>query len=157
MSLILDGTNGLTFNNATTQASSSKVLQVVQGSTATSTSVTTTTPTATSLTASITPLFSTSKILIISTFSIYTTNASTKVLASIFRNSTNLSASNGGAYFYNGGGPGQIGTTINLIDSPATTSATSYTIYIFGNNASNSVAFNADSQNAYIILMEIAA
>jgi hypothetical protein len=156
MSMVIDGTAGLTFNNATTQNSGGKVLQVVQGTTTNNTSATSTTPTATSLTASITPLFSTSKILIISTFSIYTTNASTKVVASLFRNSTNLSASNGGAYFYNGGGPGQISTTINLIDSPATTSATSYTIYISGNNASNLVAFNADNQNAYIILMEIA-
>jgi hypothetical protein len=50
----------------------------------------------------------------------------------------------------------QITTGINLLDSPATTSATSYTIYLCSSNG-QSVSFNADTQNQQIILMEIAA
>ena len=42
MSLILDGTNGLTFNNATTQASAGVVLQVVNATTTTQVSTTST-------------------------------------------------------------------------------------------------------------------
>ena len=139
-----------------TWAPTGTVIQVLQGTTTSTTSVTSTTQVATNLTATITPKFSNSKILVMSTYAIYTTNAATKAVSYLYRNSTNLSAAAGGAYLYNGGGPGQITTSINYLDSPATTSATSYTIYIGGNNASYTVAFNADSQLQSIILMEIA-
>jgi hypothetical protein len=134
---------------------SGNVIQVVQGTTSSTTNTTSTTPVSTSLTASITPLFSTSKILIISTFSLYVTSAS-KSIASIYRNSTNLSASQGTAYLYNAIGGSQSTSSINLLDSPATTSATSYTIYL-SSSTGGAVALNADSQNAYIILLEVAA
>ena len=162
MALILSGDAGITFpvtagSASAVQASSGRVLQVVQGTTSSTTTTTGATPVATNLTASITPSSSSSKILIISTFSIYTTNLNTKVYTSLYRNSTNISAAAGGAYFYNAGGGGQITTSINLLDSPATTSATSYTIYLFGSATANSVSFNADTMNNQIILMEIAA
>lgn len=157
MSLILDGTSGVTFPNSTVQASAGQVLQVVQGTTTANTTTTGTTPVATNLTATITPKFSTSKILIISTFSLYTANSNTKVYTSLYRNSTNLSNAAGGAYLYNGAAGGiQATTGINLLDSPATTSATSYTIYLFGSATGNSVSFNADTMGQQIILMEIA-
>jgi hypothetical protein len=157
MTFIVDGTNGLTFPNSTVQASAGNVLQVVQGTVATSTYTTSTTPVATGLTASITPKFATSKIMVVSSYSIYTVNSAGKVYTSLYRNSTNLSTSAGGAYLYNSAGQAQATTGISLIDSPATTSSTSYTIYVFSTSASYNVAFNPDLQNAYIILMEIAA
>ena len=139
------------------QLPAGSVLQVVQGTTASSTGTTGTTPVVTNLTASITPLFSSSKVLIISTFSLYCPGA-TKAVSFLYRNGANISAASGGAYLYNGVTTGaQITTGINLLDSPATTSATTYTIYLAGNNSGASVSFNADSQNQQIILMEIAA
>ena len=133
------------------------VLQVVQATTASTYSVTGTTAIATNLTASITPSFSSSKILIISTYSLYCPGT-TKAVSFLYRNATNISAAAGGAYLYSGVGSGaQITTGINLLDSPATTSATTYTIYLAGHNSGASVSFNADSQNQQIILMEIAA
>ena len=53
MSMIIDGTNGLTFNNATTQASAGQVLQVVNATYATQVSNNTQTPADTNLTATI--------------------------------------------------------------------------------------------------------
>jgi hypothetical protein len=65
MSLILDGTGGITFNNATTQASAGQVLQVVNATYSTQINTTGATFIDTGLTASITPKFSTSKVLCI--------------------------------------------------------------------------------------------
>ena len=64
MSMIIDGTNGLTFNNATTQASAGNVLQVVQATYATATSTSSTSFVDGGLSGTITPKFSTSKILV---------------------------------------------------------------------------------------------
>ena len=65
MSMIIDGTNGLTFNNATTQASAGSVLQVVSAAIATYVSSSSSTFADTGVTATITPKFATSKILIL--------------------------------------------------------------------------------------------
>ena len=131
------------------------VLQVVQGTTSSTYATTSTSAITTNLTASITPSSASSKILIISTFSLYCGNPS-KAVAFLYRNSTNLSAAAGGAYLYSSISTGaQITTGINLLDSPATTSATTYTIYLASSNGT-SVSFNADTQNQQIILMEIA-
>lgn len=132
------------------------VLQVVQGTTNSSTSSTSTTPTATSLTASITPRYASSKILVISTYSIYTTSSVTKVISYLYRNGSSISSAAGGAYLYNGAGPGQTTVSINQLDSPSTTSSTTYTIYVGTNTGTNLVMLNADTQNQNIILMEIA-
>ena len=157
MSLILDGTNGLTFNNATTQASGSKVLQVVNATISTTTSTTSSTAVTSGLTATITPLFSTSKIMVVSCYSLYSSVSTTKAVSFLYRNGSNISASNGGAYAYTGATGGiQVTTAINLIDSPATTSATTYAIYVSSSANAGSISFNPDTQNAYIILMEVA-
>jgi hypothetical protein len=154
----LAGTNVITNGKVVTSGMpTGSVLQVVQGTTASTYSVTGTTAIATNLTASITPSFSSSKILIVSTFSLYCPST-TKAVSFLYRNGANISAAAGSAYLYNGVTTGaQITTAINLLDSPATTSATTYTIYLAGLNSSSSVSFNADTQNQQIILMEIAA
>jgi hypothetical protein len=140
---------------STSKLGTGAVLQVVQGTTSSTYATTSTSAITTNLTASITPSSASSKILIISTFSLYCGNPS-KAVAFLYRNSTNLSAAAGGAYLYSSISTGaQITTGINLLDSPATTSATTYTIYLASSNGT-SVSFNADSQNQQIILMEIA-
>jgi hypothetical protein len=161
MSLILDGTSGLTFNNATTQNSGSKVLQVVNAYTATGTSTTSGTAVDTTLSATITPLFSTSKILILMSANAYTARAS--------------SISYGDAYLYIVRGStqlvnGRTGINFNTLtwtdmfaaqncyvyqDTPATTSATTYKMQISTSNSQNlTVPFQSF---ATMTLMEIAA
>jgi hypothetical protein len=77
MSLILDGTGGITFNNSTTQASAGQVLQVVSAQETSSTSTTSGSYVDMgTLSATITPKFATSKILVSLSFSHCQGNAS---------------------------------------------------------------------------------
>jgi hypothetical protein len=91
MSLVLDGTAGITFNNATTQASAGQVLQVVSANYSTSTSTTSGSFVDTGLTIAITPKFSTSKILAIACISaVYKNGANSSVGLNIVRGSTEI-------------------------------------------------------------------
>jgi hypothetical protein len=128
------------------------VLQVVQSTYAVSTTISTGTATSTGLTATITPTFSTSKILVLITDQIRTTSGYGQFY--VYRNSTNIYtvwasfnySSNSGAY------SGTLAT--NYLDSPATTSSTSYTLYF--SNVSGITA-QIDGTVATMTLLEIAA
>lgn len=112
------------------------VLQVVSFSTNTITSTTSTSFVATTLTASITPKFSTSKILVQFTGSIYAANPSLVAFASIFRNSSNMFGSAGIATLYNNStNPLWAPSAGSYLDSPATTSTITYAVYIRTNGA----------------------
>jgi len=134
------------------------VLQVINASTSTSITNNTSTLVSTGLTASITPLFNTSKILIIASvagISKFTNN--TGATLQLYKNSGNIFqfALTGGAN--NSTNTSTYAQTTNYLDSPATTSSTSYTVY-FGsqqNNAGVMVQQNGDAST--ITLMEIAA
>jgi len=126
------------------------ILQVVGATYATESPTTSTSYVATGLTASITPKFSTSKILIIASFGCYTTDNGKY---SIFRNTTNVVAA----------GLGQLRSsasdstmTLTYLDSPATTSATSYTVYMRCNSTGTTyIALN--NWTCQITLQEVAA
>jgi archaellum component FlaF (FlaF/FlaG flagellin family) len=157
--MIIDGTNGLTFNNATTQASAGVVLQVVGATTTAQTSTTSTSFVTTNLTASITPKFSTSKILILVNGGMVNFNTSgSQIRTTIYRNSTNLGSSTLGMaeYYVASGGQVQMPTSMSFLDSPATTSSTSYTMYM-RSGGGESIQFNADAVTTSITLLEIAA
>ena len=158
MSMIIDGTNGLTFNNATTQASAGVVLQVVNAQSTTGTSTTSSTMVTTGLSASITPKFSTSKVLVQFQFRSQTSASSVNCAYAIYRGATNLTGATG--YCLRAGGT-DTSTVLLLtrLDSPATTSATTYTLYfsapLGGTNQLN--PNNADDFPISITLMEISA
>jgi hypothetical protein len=162
MSIILDGTAGITFpNGSNPQDAPSKVLQVVQGTTTSSTSTTSTNFTATSLTASITPLFSTSKILVItsSMHQIINSASSAGLGLAIYRNGSSI-YSDPAAYasMYMGtvsNANPRTRLTLNYLDSPASTSSTTYTLYFNAFNGQTS-SINIDNQTSFITLMEIA-
>jgi len=181
MTFIVDGTNGLTFPNSTVQASSGVVLQVVSttlstkftftgGGAASWTSVT-------GLAGTITPKFTTSKILFIvnivggpSGQSYYlagsqvirgstavgvgaTTSGYTSVAVGNMRTATDTNGGWSMAY--------------NFLDSPATTSSTTYQVQMLGESGVSyninttgsdtaSAGYSARSQST-ITLMEIAA
>jgi hypothetical protein len=136
---------------------SGKVLQVVQGSTATGTSTSSTSFVATNLTATITPTSATSKILVsVSGGDLDNgTTASIQIFATIVRNSTNIGNSSGLSTAF-GVSRVIVPNSIQVLDSPATTSATTYTVHI---KASSAVAvnFTLSGELATITLMEIAA
>jgi len=156
MSMIIDGTNGLTFNNATTQASAGQVLQVVStSSNGAQVSTTSTSFVTTGFNLSITPKFSTSKILV--SFNLNATNTSTGQATqfTIYRGGTILNATGLGQYENaSSGGYQQVQTLIQTLDSPATSSSTTYTLYF---KASGGTAFCGNPTGSQTItLMEIA-
>ena len=154
--LTVDSTSGITFPNGSgAQVAPSKVLQVVQGTYATQVSTTSSTFVSTPLTASITPLFSTSKILVIATGNGGTTNTGGSVYYTLTRGITNLMGANGGNYLQNPSSQNYTGVSLSYLDSPATTSSTSYSVY-FRSDSSVTAYFCLGSTTNTITLMEIA-
>ena len=154
--MIIDGTNGLTFPNSTIQASAGSVLQVVQGTYnqngAGYTSTTSTSFQTSSLTASITPKFATSKILVSVNFAAYQT--ASVMFATIYRGATNLGPANG-FIEYNSAAWNMAST--QYLDSPTTVSSTTYTLYFRSGNSANTALLFGDNIINTITLMEIAA
>lgn len=129
------------------------ILQVVQGTTGTQTSTTSTSYVATSLNASITPKSSTNKVLVMFSSQVYTSVTSKYTYYAIYRNAVKVAEQNS-AYSDSAGIATYIG--LNYLDSPATTSSTTYTIYL-RSDTGNTVYFNTAQLNATIQLLEVAA
>jgi len=161
MSIVLDGTAGITFPSGSgTQAAQSKVLQVVNATYSTQTSTTSTSFVTSGLNATITPLFSTSKILIFASATLQNPGSNGYAIATIFRGTTSgtdLGPSgsygfmdlSGGTNTFNAGG------ALSYLDSPATTSAQIYTLAFRTTVGTSYIQLN--SAQSCITLMEIAA
>ena len=160
MSMIIDGTNGLTFNNATTQASAGVILQVVSSVYSTAVSSNTTTLADTGLSATITPKFSTSKILVLVSHGQNwksSGNASNGITFKLLRGSTTiLNPTN-----YAGGTDSAVGNyftvAFNYLDSPATTSTTTYKTQFANFTAASTVVVQSGNLDSTITLIEVAA
>jgi hypothetical protein len=136
-----------------------KVLQVLTFTVATQETTTSDSFTATALLKAITPSASSSKILILASGVIGTTNADTNTLVTLYKDSTNLGHSTKGmASQYGTGGGGSCNFGINYLDSPSTTSETTYRIY-FAAAASggHTQKIFQDGATGSITLMEIGA
>jgi len=135
-----------------------KVLQVVQGDYATSTTSSSSTYADTDLTATITPTSATSKILVMYSISARkdTQNSQNAVNFKLLRNATSISIRQSMGYtgtaiqnyFYVGS---------NVLDSPATTSATTYKVQFASDNNTAQVTVQGSNDLSTIILMEIGA
>ena len=164
MTTIIDGTAGITFpvtagSASAVQASSGRVLQVVTATTSTSTSTTSSTPVTTGLSASITPSSASSKVLVQVVGGTCDNVGSTgqQTLLTIYRNSTNLFGSNGTNLTFSTSTRVMAPASAGILDSPATTSATTYTLYIASANTAGTVSLIASQSVVTMILMEIAA
>jgi hypothetical protein len=181
MTMIIDGTNGLTFNNSTVQASAGVVLQVVSTTKSDTFSTTSTSFTdVTGLSVSITPKFATSKIFVI--FNVYTSANQNSASAPIrlVRDSTAIDIGDAASsrprvsgIFYTGdvSASPQVSLGVaanNFLDSPATTSALTYKIQMLSANGSVTMYVNRTSADrdtatfdartaSSITVMEIAA
>ena len=138
-----------------------KILQVVEGTTSTSTSTTSVAFQSTNLTGSITPSSTSSKILVIATSNFLHASTAASCIATIFRGTTadtNLGAgSAGGAEIYNGGSSLTANQTISVLDSPNTTSSQTYTLaFRVSNTSGMTVTAQIGGTRASIILMEVA-
>jgi len=159
MSMIIDGTNGLTFNNSTTQASAGQVIQVVSARNTTATTTASTTWVTTNFSVSITPKFSTSKILVICAGGYLRASGNyNQAFLTIYRGSTNLGATGKGIQVGDAGvAASQVDVPVSMgyYDSPATTSTTTYTVYLQTDSSTSS--FGLDSVPTTLTAMEIAA
>ena len=139
-----------------------KVLQVVSATTTTSTTIATGTFTDTTLTASITPTLNTSKVLVLVSQRYQVSDASDAGINwRLLRGATTIGTTSGSGSQYQyirAAGSTTVNTYLyanhSFLDSPATTSATTYKTQ--GSTASSAI-FQADTGLSSIILMEIGA
>jgi len=169
MALVLDGSLGVTFpvtagSASAVQASSGRVLQVVNATYATSTTTSSSTFVDTGLTASITPSSSASKILVfVDMCGCGKRTNDTSLALKLVRNSTDILKIDEHAAFTNTTGRITVGSvSTSYLDSPATTSSTTYKVQ-FSSNANNALVQINDYYNSNgnttctMTLMEIAA
>jgi len=141
-----------------------KVLQVVQGTTTTMTTIATKTFTDTGITATITPTAATSKILVLvsATLQGRQTANNFAIGAKLLRASTTiqdwsdynyLAATMTGTTFC----MSQASVSMKYLDSPATTSATTYKVQGACDTTANTAYWQINSSPSQIILMEIGA
>ena len=134
------------------------VLQVVSASTTTNTSTTSSSFVAvTNLTASITPLFTTSKILILVNMNIYGSSVNSEAVATIYRAGSDLTSGNGFADVYAGSTDIIQQAPMIYLDSPATTSSTTYAVYFKRTQGIGTIQSSLRGTTNTITLMEIAA
>jgi len=149
-----------------TPAAGGKLLQVVSATNTTSKNITSSTYTDTNLTATITPTLNTSKILVLITqqFTLYqsATNASVYGSIQILRDATAVYTNSIEALASNPVSAGQTAinysgiVSANYLDSPATTSATTYKTQA-NRQTAGYINLQTDSSMSTIILMEIGA
>ena len=161
MTMIISGDNGLTYPNSTTQASAGVVLQVVNATYSTSTGTSSLTYVDSGLSATITPKFATSKILVIAqcTGFNYSASATSNLNYQLVRNSTAIYTPPTYSQYVNTGGSSAqliVTSTLTFLDSPATTSATTYKLQINVANASYTATAQYGNAPSVITLMEIA-
>ena len=160
--MIIDGTNGLTFNNSTTQASAGVVLQVVQGTYSTQVSSSSSTYADTGLTATITPKFATSKILVsVVHTACNKSNSDTFLTLRLLRGASSIAVFETAGGYTGNASPIYFGACgIDYLDSPATTSSCTYKVRYKANTAgtvyfNNYITTNGNTGST-ITLMEIA-
>ena len=135
-----------------------KIIQIVQGTSTTATDSSTQSFVATNLTASITPSSSSNKILIIASGCYDLNGTARQADFALYRDTTNISGGTGTSFSrpYSTDSRAISTVSVNQLDTPNTTSSTSYTIRIRATSA-GAVEFISQSTEAYIQLMEIAA
>jgi hypothetical protein len=131
-----------------------RVMQVVAGTTTTQTQTTSATYATTNLTASITPQSSTSKILVMTSQSFLASANAANIGMRLVRGATTVWTNDAAMYFAT-----DTGTTTNILylDSPATTSATSYTVQFARIGGTGTAYAQLGFFVSNIILMEISA
>lgn len=166
--ITIDSTNGITFPNSTLQASAGSVLQVLQtAKTDTFSTTSTSYVDITGFSVSITPKFATSKILVLVNMVVGPANGQFATV-NLLRNSTNIAQpttsatymSSMNSYPGDDGGAAQPMYSLTWLDSPATTSATTYKLQMLTTGSTAWVNTRPSAQNGVtvstITVMEIA-
>jgi hypothetical protein len=158
MPLVLSGAGAITGLAAVGGLSSlptGSVIQTVQATTTTGTSSTSTSFVSVGFSASITPRFNTSKILVFFNGAFYNANSgANSCIVTIYRNGSNILTSTG-FYAINNNGV-NMPVSCSYVDSPATTSSLTYEIYQKTNNNAAGFWFLISAETATLQLLEIA-
>jgi hypothetical protein len=149
-----DATTFLRGDNTFAEAGGGKVLQVIAGTHATEVSTTSSSYVTTNITASITPSATSSKILIIANTTGRKETAASNGNYTIFKGASDLDGTgNGFARLRDDAGGLFCNAPIVHLDSPSTTSSTTYTMYM--KSSAGSVFSSTSNSPSTIILMEI--
>ena len=152
------GIGTVTNQFADANMSAGSIIQIVQASTTTETSTTSTSFTDSGLTASITPSSTSSKIFILYFLHQFINGAGGSSNIKLLRGSTDLQST--GYMAYNGGSNVMGLGAHHYLDSPSTTSATTYKVQFTSVASSIGVFCNYDDSagdgSSFITLMEIA-
>jgi len=152
--LITTGSSGQSIPKAALPTGS--VLQVVSATYSTAVSTTSTSPVTTNLAASITPTSASSKVLVLVNLGGTGIDGNSVGIFYIYRGASAVATFHDN-FYHNTTIPFFAPVSMSVLDSPATTSSTTYTIY-FASGAGPSVNMNANSRsNSIITLLEIAA
>jgi hypothetical protein len=140
----------------TTSPKAGNVIQVVNATSTSTFSTTSTSFVTTGFSASITPTSSSSKILALLSANGFHGSSSAQVWVTLYRGATELSGATNGLNGISNGAGGIIGVlNFSYLDSPATTSSTTYTIYI--RTSAGTGYFNSNNSLVTLQLLEIAA
>lgn len=153
-------TNVLTAAQLNNLRGAFRILQIVSGTYATATSNSTSTYADTGLTAAITPSDTASKILVlVNHFGNYKAagNAASGLNLRLYRGATIIGAYGAGLGYTNTSSELTSNATIVYLDSPATTSATTYKTQFANNANAASVQVQASNTTSSIILCEVSA
>jgi hypothetical protein len=135
-----------------------KVLQVVAATYSTQTTSSSSTYADTGLTATITPTSATSKILVLLTQNGVRKDNNNDVGIRLFRGASNIAQVSASAADTNSTARNEVGTVaISYLDSPATTSATTYKTQFATSGNSATVYVQVSSAVSSIVLLEIGA
>lgn len=158
MTMIIDGSNGVTFPNSTVQASAGQILQIVTANLTGQVSFTTATFTDLGLSAIITPKFSNSKILVmVNLMNVWKTSANTYYGLQVQRNGTAIQVVQSALYTNSANERQDASNNFNISDLPSTTSAVTYKIQMRNEPASGTIQVNGGNYGtSNITLMEIA-
>jgi len=161
MALILNGDTGITYPVATAtgsavQASAGRVLQVVSNFSSSQISTTSTSFVTTSFSASITPSSSSSKVLVLVSAMVYSNTSTAEPQIALYRGGSSVGTFTD---MFSSSGSIIAGNSFMYIDSPATTSSTTYTLYFRqGNTGSGGTIYIGPNGTTFgIVLQEISA
>jgi hypothetical protein len=162
MSVVINGTgsiSGLSNVGGIASAQAGSVIQTVFATTQSQPSTTSTSFVTTSFSATITPQFSTSKILILHSAGM-TCAQGGQATVTLFKGGSNILGGNVGFNStYSSASNIQGNCNFTYLDSPASTSSQTYTVYFANGNGSQSMQYNPSGLNAgqaSLTLLEIA-